>query len=445
MMAQDVPINTLDIYILTYNCGLSSIDVDAFASQLFTGLSTSKLPDLLILSLQEIAPIPYSLIGGSFLVPYFSRFHHAVQKASRKLNNDSNSGPLYSPVSARNCGVTGIMVFARNVEAIRDIETGAVGLGLLDMGNKGAIGVRLAYHDEDRSTELTFVAAHLAPMEDGLERRNEDWENIVRGLVFSSTTADGRKIERPLSEESHPLLSISPRDASIYKPTSHLFVAGDLNYRTSILSPAPSDHIQSFPQPRLDPSEPNHYSKLFKSDQLNQERLAGRTCQGLTEAPVTFPPTYKYQLKGPFLKSDEELSEWHWAKHRWPSWCDRILYLDFPAWISQTRPETKIVAKRYTALPLLPTSDHRPVTLEISVPLVVIPSSSSDDGDDPRVKPPFNINVDWKARRSRARTFELLAGFLMYFTTTMEGGCILVAMTAGTIATCFATKIILNV
>lgn len=446
-MAADTPPADISLYILTYNCGLAPIDIEAFASQLFSGLTTSTLPDLLILSLQEIAPIPHSLIGGSFLVPYFARFYRAVQNASQKLSNTIGNGQIYSPISSRNLGMTGIMAFAKDPDAIRDIETGGVGVGLADMGNKGAVGLRFSYHKGGKSTELSFVAAHLAPMEDGLKQRNEDWKKIVRGLVFSSTLADGKKTTRNFSVEGTSLLSISPRDASIYKPTSHLFVAGDLNYRTSTLSPAPSDHVDTFPQPHMDSSSPNHFSKLFEADQLNQERLAGRTCQGLTEAPVTFPPTYKYQLKEPFLTSDEDLSRWNWAKHRWPSWCDRILFLDTPKWLSASEPNTKIIPRRYTALPLLPTSDHRPVSLEVTVPLIPIPSPPDDEGSestDPRVTPPFNININWKRDRERARMLELIAGFTMYFTTTAEGGSIFLVMTVGTVGFYFAIRAILD-
>jgi hypothetical protein len=443
-MATDSSADVINAYILTYNCGLSAIDTDAFAAQLFSGLASSKLPDLLILCLQEIAPIPYAFIGGSFLVPYFSRFHKAVQKAARKLANETDDAQIYTPVSARNLGMVGIMIFARKPDAVRDIETGGVGVGLSEMGNKGAIGVRFTYQDGARSTELAFVAAHLAPMEDQVERRNEDFKSIARGLVFTSSTAENKKNDTSLSDEGRPLLSISSKDASIYKPTSHLFFAGDLNYRTSSMKPAPSDPTESFPQPRLDPSAPNHYSKLFETDQLNQERFAGRTCQGLTEAKVTFPPTYKYQLKGPFQTSDEELSEWKWAPHRWPSWTDRILYTNIPSWLSRDHPNVKIITHKYSALPLLPTSDHRPVALDVSIPLISIPSLGEDDGDDPRVHPAFNINVNWKEQRKRARMLELISGFTMYFTTTVEGGGIMIAMIVGFISAYFAIRSIIE-
>jgi hypothetical protein len=433
----------INIYIVTFNCGRSFIDVEAFASQLFSNLTSSKLPNIVVLSLQEIAPIPHSLIGGSFLVPYFTRFYHAVQKGARKWSNAADNLPIYDPISARNVGMTGLMVFAKDPSCIQDMESAGVGVGLAEMGNKGAVALRFKYHGAGLSTELTFVAAHLAAMEWEVKRRNEDWKNIVRGLVFSSSNAG--KTATSLSAEERPLFSISPRAASLYKPTSHLLVAGDLNSRTSSLSPSPTDHKETFPQPHHDESSPNHYSTLFSHDQLTQERTAGRTLQGLQEAEVTFPPTYKYSSKGPFLKPDEQLTEWNWAKHRWPSWCDRILYLPLPSWLHTSSPSSQINIQKYASLPLFPTSDHRPVTLELSVPLLEIPSPEEDEeGQDPRLHPPFEIDINWKKKRERARMLELIVGFTMYFTTTVEGGGISLAMIIGAVGAYFAFRAFLE-
>ncbi|TAQ83332.1 hypothetical protein B7494_g8344 [Chlorociboria aeruginascens] len=420
---------TLSLYIFTFNCGRSLIDVEAVASQLFNGLSTPHLPDILFLSLQEIAPIPHSLIGGSFLVPYFARFHIAVRKASKKANAGQ---AVYKAVSARHIGMTGMMVFARDLTAVQDLETAEIGVGLWEMGNKGAVGVRFSYHDMGASTEITLVAAHLAAMEEELKRRNQDWKNIVRGLVFSSRrNENATSLSADTDADDQALLSISPQDASIYKPTSYLFLAGDLNYRTSLFPPGPNDPIDTFPQPSQHRSSKKHYANLFSSDQLNQERLAGRTCHGLIEAPVTFPPTYKYKPYPPFLTADEHLSHWPWAKHRWPSWCDRILYLDLPSWFKRDHPELTITAHKYSALPLFPTSDHRAVTLDVAIPLTQIPRPEGEETDDPRVHLPFAIDVNWKAKRDSARSREVIVGFLMYFTTTLEGGIVVIAVAAG--------------
>ncbi|KMU72487.1 hypothetical protein CISG_09440 [Coccidioides immitis RMSCC 3703] len=68
-------------YILTFNCARNVVEPEQFASHLFDGLNTSQpespqadanLPDILILALQEIAPIAYAFLGGSYLDQYYA-------------------------------------------------------------------------------------------------------------------------------------------------------------------------------------------------------------------------------------------------------------------------------------------------------------------------------------------------------------------------------------
>jgi hypothetical protein len=47
-------------------------------------------------------------------------------------------------------------------------------------GNKGAVGVRLDYHD----TSFCFLTAHLAAGHANVEERNADYQTIVNGLHF---------------------------------------------------------------------------------------------------------------------------------------------------------------------------------------------------------------------------------------------------------------------
>jgi len=47
-------------------------------------------------------------------------------------------------------------------------------------GNKGAVGVRLEYHD----TSFCFLTAHLAAGHSNVEERNADYRTIVNGLHF---------------------------------------------------------------------------------------------------------------------------------------------------------------------------------------------------------------------------------------------------------------------
>lgn len=296
------------------------------------------------------------------------------------------------------------------------------------------------------------MSAHLAPMEDGLSRRNEDWKNIVRRLVFTpvstiavrkSTTQ--RQPHEPSSEETNPLLpdtsdedSIPPM-TGIYTPTSHLILAGDLNYRTSSTAPSENAYL-TWPQPTKDSSAPEHYSHLLTSDQLTPERLAGRTCHNLHEAPINFPPTYKYSEKArsnaaKIAEAADGEGYWDWSKHRFPSWCDRILYLDSPPWMKRRDPSNELKVQGYKALPLMATSDHRPVACSFLIPAEPIPEPTEEEEEQTRegvrLAPPFGIDPLWKEKRETARTKEIVVGMAAYAVLTWEGRGILLAIVFG--------------
>lgn len=441
---------TVSVYVVSFNCGLQFIDVNAVASQLFNGIDEgNKLPDVIALSLQEVAPLSHAFIGGSFLAPHLVKLQDALDLAVKGFGVDGDEFESYSSTIARHVGMTAIMVFAKDPSAVKALETAGVGVGASSMGNKGAVGVRFTYHGTDGngrdSTELTFVAAHLAAMEEHLQRRNEDWKHIVQRLVFTPATCAPVSRRLPVSaesiEEEAPLMAGAGHAAGIYKPTSHLFVAGDLNYRTSVLKPAADDYRKTFPQPYHTEADPQHYSKLFEHDQLTQERRAGRTCHGLSESSVTFPPTYKYDVDEPILIDDDGTPHWNWAKHRWPSWCDRILYLPIPSWLKARSPNAEIVPHKYIALPPFGTSDHRAVAQLFTVPLISIPEpGEDDDSDDPRVHPPYEIDPNWKKLRASSRRFEIWTGVTAYLTTTWEGIALVLATGAAVVGGYFLVK-----
>jgi hypothetical protein len=396
--------NNLDVYVCTFNCARNLVKPEVFGPQLLN--ATSSAPDFLVLCLQEIAPIGYAYLGGSFLTPYFNAFRAAIKHA----------GESYTNVIARNVGLTGIMIFARKEVAaqIQWMQSAGVGVGVSETGNKGAVGVRIGYGSGERSTQLTFVSAHLAPMEDALERRNEDYCNIARKLIFASDES------RPTVDEEHedtPLLQES-RDGSsgggLYEPDSHLFFAGDLNYRTSLVRPSAEDY-QSFPQPTKDTEDAHHYAQLLSKDQLSQQIQKGNTLQGLQEASIDFPPTYKYHPKADIAVDDAD-EPWNWAAHRWPSWCDRIFYSP-----------TSIKINSYNALPLFGTSDHRPVALFASIPVRQVNNAYEN------TTVPYSVDSTWKLQRNAARRKEVMFGLLAYLTWTYEGEGLLLASTLGAV------------
>ena len=450
----------LNVYVTTFNCGRSLIDVDYFAAHLFP--QTLDLPpDLLVLCLEETAPIAYSFLGGSLLAPYFARFQSAVQVAIGHRFGGQDGG--YGSVVVRNVGMTALIVLAKEgvEERIRWVETAGVGVGVWEMGNKGAVAARIALNSEgdssvregEQEVVATFVAAHLTPMENACARRNEDWKSICEGLVFERTQRGETRAQNVKNggEETEPLLASSSTERNeqqqqhtLFTPLTHLFFAGDLNYRTSDTSPDPTDY-KTWPQPH----DSAAYTRLLTKDQLTRERKANRTLHHLSEAEIEFPPTYKYsslaqkkaaaraaaaiasKASSPDQEMDEDESDGLWAKHRIPSWCDRILYLT-------AAPPT---VHTYKALPVQPTSDHRPVTLSFSVPLKSLDTQALVADD---VRPPFATRKDWREARAVARRWEVVVGVAAYLALTLEGEMLLGGTVVGLIGGYLALKALLG-
>ncbi|KAF2853757.1 inositol 5-phosphatase-like protein [Plenodomus tracheiphilus IPT5] len=410
-----------ELYLVTFNCARELVDPQSLAPSFFHALpEDAPVPDLIAVSLQEIAPIAYSFLGGSYLKPYFDRLTTTIQLAA-----DLRSHGELVHIATRSLGMTGLMIFATTkfAQRIKHIQSAGAGVGFSNMGNKGAVAMRLGIScpGSQKTLNLTFSAAHLAPMESNVDARNKDWENLVRNLVF--VNAD----DSPYSfSEEEPVLDTSeelPADYNgLFTAGNHVFFYGDLNYRTHDSPPDDEAH-KSYPRRMASKSSHAHFSHLLKDDQLTREKAAKRTLHHFQELPIEFPPTYKYVVsKGKStgvpkraLTVDEE--DWQWSKHRYPSWCDRILYL--PSHSSST-----LEPQIYTALPVQPSSDHRPVALSVGVhdkPL-------EDDDNDVRAQPPFPLNPQWKARRDAARRWEVIVGVASYLALTGRGNAILITI-----------------
>ncbi|KAI0532486.1 Endonuclease/exonuclease/phosphatase [Xylaria digitata] len=476
MSNDDEKAPSLDVFILTFNAGKARINPSIFALHLRNAFAqnATDLPELVVICLQEMAPLEHSFIGSYMINPYFQSWVSAVnlaasppddrprrnQEASRLGSSDGSEDGSedryldeirdvpYTLMTTRHAGMTGILLFSRDPSALDNLKSSEVGFGAGAMGNKGAVGLRMLFSKKDakgrkRQTELTFVGAHLAAHEWNLEKRNKNWESIVSGLLFEDPRQfyDGESTlpTAPISgngDESQALLSQSPNekklhDITIFKPGSHLFVAGDLNYRISKTSPTPHSVF-----PLLDPKSPNFYGRYLALDQLALEKAAGRTLHGLSEAPIAFPPTYKldYEIEG---KSEAEAQAhrngyprahdavaWKWAPHRWPGWCDRVLYLDTPSSIGLGMAINTIA---YDTLPPVRTSDHRAVFLRLSVPVVepsiLVPSPDfcASNSDDPRVKLPYPVDFESWEQRARVKKWERVIGWSMLLSHSKQG------------------------
>ncbi|KAF2439039.1 DNase I-like protein [Karstenula rhodostoma CBS 690.94] len=420
----------IDAYLLTFNCARHRVNPETLAPALFDALpKAAAVPDVLAISLQEVAPIAYSFLGGSYLKPYFDRITTTVHLAAHLHSHGSER---LEHVATRSLGLTALMIFAKPgfLERIQYIQAAGAGVGLWNMGNKGAVAMRIGVSRQgsDEMLNVTFVAAHLAPHEKEVAARNQNWEDIVRNMVFATDNDSAYSYcdEAPLWASGEAPAG----KTGLFHPGSHLFVAGDLNYRTRNEGPGPDAH-ETYPQPAASDTLPEHFSHLLKTDQLNRERKANHTLHGLEELPIDFPPTYKYSLrKDKNANSSKPEDRWQWATHRYPSWCDRILYLPSPASASKLSPQI------YTALPIQATSDHRPVALSVRID----DNALAADAGDIRSNPPFPINAEWKARNDAARRYEIVVGVMSYLVLTNKGKTTIAVVLGAVLATLYLTS-----
>ena len=79
-------------------------------------------------------------------------------------------------VEASTRKVGGLSFSNSSISSTYALKTGLRGMS----GNKGAVGVRLEYHD----TSFCFLTAHLAAGHLNIEERNADYRTIENGLHF---------------------------------------------------------------------------------------------------------------------------------------------------------------------------------------------------------------------------------------------------------------------
>jgi hypothetical protein len=115
---------------------------------------------------------------------------------------------------------------------------------------------------------------------------------------------------------------------------------GDLNYR-----------IDSIPRHVIiNAIRQNNLTKLLERDQLlaSRRKNPGFRLRSFIESPITFAPTYKYDVGSDEYDSSE--------KKRSPAWCDRVLY----------RGSGRVKQLDYRRLEVR-ASDHRPVCASFKV------------------------------------------------------------------------------
>ncbi|KAI8334874.1 Endonuclease/exonuclease/phosphatase [Blakeslea trispora] len=294
-------------------------------------------PDFYIIGLQEMET------NTEAYIRYDPTKENAWVKAI--LDSLADHGKDYYKVESKQLVTMLLIVIAKRTHQpfLSEISSTYAGVGLMNMmGNKGGVAIRFRFHD----SYLCFVTSHLAAFTDKTEKRNQDFTELTRRLVFP-------QVHDPLThyvyhtwndggDEGVSFLETnSIRDwlteASIFH-NDVLVWCGDLNYRVNLNEAVIKNWLR---QDRLD--------VLLEYDQLSIERNAGRTFPMFEEGSISFPPTYKYDAGTHQYDTSE--------KRRAPSWTDRIL------WKKERQDMSKQMIQLidYDHCMNMTMSDHKPV------------------------------------------------------------------------------------
>ncbi|KAL4981164.1 Endonuclease/exonuclease/phosphatase [Aspergillus desertorum] len=239
-------------------------------------------------------------------------------------------------------------------DCISAVCSTSVGTGLLGyMGNKGAVATRLLVGE---TTCIIFVNCHLAAGSDkaSLDRRNWDASQIVARTKFDAVDPDYTLRDAPCenigdedyafwfgdlnyrledipsddvrqvlarhTENEYDKRHSALREVNSSPSSPHVVIGGDVGSSSPVSEEIPSESDEEL-DTRQDPASlQTTISSLFPHDQLRMQQDKHKAFhEGWREGPISFLPTYKYDV-GSVAQFDSS------EKHRGPSWCDRILY-----------------------------------------------------------------------------------------------------------------------
>ncbi|KAG4983597.1 hypothetical protein GLYMA_10G171700v4 [Glycine max] len=330
----------------TWNVGQGKASLDSLTSWLGSVVSDVSL---VVVGLQEVE------MGAGFLAMSAAKETVGLEGSSvgqwwlDMIGKTLDEGSTFERIGSRQLAGLVIAVWVKtNIRFhVGDVEVAAVPCGFgRAIGNKGAVGLRIRVYDRI----MCFVNCHFAAHLDAVGRRNADFDHVYRTMSFSrptnllNTTAAGTSSSVPTfrgTNSAEGMPELSEADMVVF--------LGDFNYRLDDIS---YDEARDFVSQRC-------FDWLRERDQLRAEMEAGNVFQGMREAVITFPPTYKFERHQAGLAGYDS-----GEKKRIPAWCDRILYRDScTSLVSECSLECPIVSSvlQYEACMDVTDSDHKPV------------------------------------------------------------------------------------
>jgi len=233
-------------------------------------------PDMYVLGFQEIVPLTAQQIIQTDPEKRLVWEKKILETLDRRPNKTFDYVLLRSEQLVGSALI--IVVKSELVPVIRNVEATTRKTGLRGMsGNKGAVGIRLDYHD----TNFCFLTGHLAAGHMNVDERNADYRTINENLHFLR----GKTIQ------SH----------------ENVIWLADTNYRIELDNYSVRTLVD------------NHdLDTLLSADQLMKVMDNGQAFVGYEEGPILFRPTYRYDVGTDTYDSSEKM--------RIPAWTDRILF-----------------------------------------------------------------------------------------------------------------------
>ncbi|ETN44694.1 uncharacterized protein HMPREF1541_10364 [Cyphellophora europaea CBS 101466] len=321
--------------VITWNAGAVT-PYDLRTDFIADAIYPENPPEILVFGFQEVVDLEdravtaKSLFGfGKKKDPDTSEQHQSrVYREWRDYLSKviSRASTYYRYAEVHTSSLIGLFqcIFVRQEERpnMRDLNAINVKCGMKGhYGNKGALVTRFTLDD----SSLCFVNCHLAAGQTQTSHRNNDVATILE--------AENLPLER--DPDTRMSLFVGGGDGTQILDHEICILNGDLNYRIDAI---PRDTVVRM-------VKANDLSKLLERDQLlvSRRRVAGFRLNSFVELPITFAPTYKYDVGTDNYDSSD--------KKRAPAWCDRLLYRG-PGRIKQVeyrRHEVRV-------------SDHRPVS-----------------------------------------------------------------------------------
>ncbi|KAI3697165.1 hypothetical protein L6452_29972 [Arctium lappa] len=382
-------LETVKLMVGTWNVGQGKPCQEALVS--WVGSQASDV-DIVVVGLQEVE------MGAGFLAMSAAKETIGVEGSTNgqwwqdAIGKAMGEGSAFERVGSRQLAGLLIAIWVRKSlrTHVGDLDVAAVACGLgRTFGNKGGVGLRLRVYDRI----MCFVNCHLAAHLEAVNRRNADFDHIYRNITFGRSINNASGMAQYLflccslaftylfwvlySSFGLPwvLLILSAgvsSTAQMLRPATSVAInpdegkpdlaeadmvifCGDFNYRLFGIT---YDEARDFVSQRS-------FDWLREKDQLRAEMKAGKVFQGMREAIIRFPPTYKFERGKPGLGGYDS-----GEKKRIPAWCDRILYRD-----NRSSPTSEcslacpVVASiwQYEACMDVIESDHKPVRCKFKV------------------------------------------------------------------------------